>query len=293
MASDICRNRTGQEMQLSFSTNAYVLFEIEEAIQRIASIGYEGIELLADVPHAWPAGLLDVHKQAIRRSLERHNMGLANINAFMMRAVSDVRQPYWHPSWLEPDPWYRKVRVEHTKRAIQLAAELGAPSISTEPGGPLPEGVSYTQALKLFAEELKPVLEMAEKAGVSLLIEPEPGLLIERPDQYLELYDLLRSEKLGLNFDVGHIFCVGLDVAEAVRTAAGHIRHVHLEDIPASRAHQHLVPGQGAIDFGPILDALVEVGYTGWITIELYPYIEDPDTAASVALSELKRLLSR
>ena len=55
----------------------------------------------------------------------------------MMNAIADPRQPYWHPGWIDPDPHYRAIRREHTKRALQLAAELGAPHITTEPGGPL------------------------------------------------------------------------------------------------------------------------------------------------------------
>ena len=44
-------------MRLAFSTNAYLRFPFDEAADRIAALGYEGLELLADVPHAWPAGL--------------------------------------------------------------------------------------------------------------------------------------------------------------------------------------------------------------------------------------------
>ena len=71
---------------------------------------------------------------------DEHGLAIANVNAFMMNAVADPRQPYWHPSWIEPDPHYRAIRREHTKRALALAAELGAPSIQTEPGGPLAAG---------------------------------------------------------------------------------------------------------------------------------------------------------
>ena len=115
-------------------------FPIEETIARIAALGYRGIELLADVPHAWPAGLLEEQKQSIRDALDKHKLTISNINAFMMNAVADPRQPYWHPSWIEPDPHYRAIRREHTKRALQLARELGAPHITTEPGGPLADG---------------------------------------------------------------------------------------------------------------------------------------------------------
>ena len=46
-------------MHLAFSSNAYLNFSIEDTIARIAGLGYAGLELLADVPHAWPAGLLE------------------------------------------------------------------------------------------------------------------------------------------------------------------------------------------------------------------------------------------
>src|SRR4051812_398013 len=105
-------------MQLAFSSNAYLNHSIEDTIARIAALGYRGIELMADVPHAWPAGLLEERKQAIRDSLAKHGMTISNINAFMMNAIADVRQPYWYPSWIEPDPHYRAIRREHTKRSL-------------------------------------------------------------------------------------------------------------------------------------------------------------------------------
>ena len=92
------------------------------------------------MPHAWPAGLLPERKQAIRRALDKHGLTISNVNAFMMNAVADPRQPYWHPGWTDPDPHYRAIRREHTKRALQLAQELGAQHITTEPGGPLNAG---------------------------------------------------------------------------------------------------------------------------------------------------------
>ncbi len=84
-------------LQLAFSSNAYLDVPVEQAIERIAGFGYRGIELLADVPHAWPAGLLPVQKQAIRTAIEANGLTISNINAFMMNAIADPRQPYWHP----------------------------------------------------------------------------------------------------------------------------------------------------------------------------------------------------
>jgi sugar phosphate isomerase/epimerase len=279
-------------MNLAFSTNAYLKFSFVEAVRRLAALGYAGVEIMADVPHAWPACLLDEQKQAIHDALAQNRLGISNINAFMMNAISDPRQRYWHPSWIEPDRHYRQIRIEHTKRALTLARELGARCITTEPGGPVEPGASWEAALRLFVEMLKPVAEHAEREGVLLLIEPEPGLLVETADQFLELMKHLDSPAIGLNFDIGHAYCVGDEPAPTIRRLAPHIRHFHLEDIAATRVHHHLIPGEGAIDFVATLRAIRDIKYDGWITIELYPYVDDPDAAARTALARVRSILS-
>jgi sugar phosphate isomerase/epimerase len=278
-------------MRLAFSTNAYLRYPFDEAARRIAAIGYAGLELLADVPHAWPAGLLDVQKQGILKSIEHAGLAFSNINAFMMNAVNDYRQPYWYPSFIEPDPEYRRVRIDHTRRALSLCAELGAPHITTEPGGPIAPGQSRQAAIDLFVEVLKPLAQHAHDLGVLLLIEPEPGLLLETTDQYLEVAERLNAPSIGLNFDVGHAFCVNEDLPRAIAKLATHIRHYHVEDIAANRVHHHLVPGTGAIDFVEVITAIRKSGYDGWVTVELYPFIDDPDAAARSAFSILRPLV--
>lgn len=280
-------------MKLAYSSNAYMNFSVEETIRRIASLGYEGLELLADVPHAWPAGLLEGRKRAIRDCLDRHGLAISNVNAFMMNAVADPRQPYWHPSWIEPDPNYRAIRREHTKRALGLAAELGAPGIQTEPGGPLAPGQSWADAARVFYEEFMPCVEVAERHGVNLLIEPEPGLLIETFEQYLEFTARIDSPRVGLNFDIGHAFCMGQEPAEWIPQMRQHTRHYHIEDIAATRKHAHLIPGRGAIDLAAALAAIAGAGYDGWVTVELYPYVDNPDEAGREAREYLERLAKR
>jgi sugar phosphate isomerase/epimerase len=210
----------------------------------------------------------------------------------MMNAIADPRQPYWHPSWIDPDPHYRAIRREHTKRALQLAVDLGAPHITTEPGGPLFPGQTWESAADIFYEELMPCIELAESLAMPLLIEPEPGLLIERFPQYLSFIERIDSQLVALNFDVGHAYCVGEDPQDWVAKMASHTKHYHLEDIAATRVHQHLVPGHGAIDFAATLAAIKKTGYDGWLTVELYPYLDDPDAAAREAREYLSQVLA-
>ena len=279
-------------MKLAFSSNAYLRFSFNDAAKKIGKLGYQGIEIMADVPHAWPAFMLEEQKQGIRDSLKSNNLAISNINSFMMHAVNDSRQRYWYPSWIEPDKHYRQIRIDHTMRCLTMAKELGAPCITTEPGGPVEAGASWNAGLKLFVEMLKPVIEHAEKEGVLLLIEPEPGLLIETADQFLEFMGYIKSPMVGCNFDIGHSYCVGDDPASTIPRLAKYIKHFHLEDIASTRVHHHLIPGDGAIDFKAAIEAIKAIGYKEWVTIELYPYVEDPDQAAKLARERIAPLLA-
>ena len=81
-------------MKLAYSSNAYRRYSVQETIDRVASLGYDGIELMADVPHAWPRTTSNAEIDRIRRRLENRGLNISNVNAFMMNAVQD----FWHPS---------------------------------------------------------------------------------------------------------------------------------------------------------------------------------------------------
>jgi sugar phosphate isomerase/epimerase len=128
---------------------------------------------------------------------------------------------------------------------------------------------------------------------VLLLIEPEPDLLIEKFGQYQRFMERISSHWVGLNFDIGHAYCVSEDPHDWVARMAPCTRHYHFEDIAATRVHRHLIPGHGAIDFEATLAAIAKTGYDGWITVELYPYIENPDDAAREAYQFLSAAMKK
>ncbi len=270
-------------MRLAYSSNAYMRYSVLDAIDRIAALGYDGMELMADAPHAWPATLDDGTLAEIVGRLRDRGLELSNINAFMMNAVGD----FWHPSWIEKEQELRRARVQHTIDALRMAGTLGAPCITTEPGGPLESGMARDEALELFVAGLREALHVAEQEGILLLVEPEPGLLIESAAQFRELAARIDSPAFGLNFDIGHFYCVGELLAGTVHDLKEWTRHVHVEDIAATRVHHHLIPGDGAIDFHSVITAFCESGYDGWLTVELYPYLDDPDEAGRRARDHL------
>jgi sugar phosphate isomerase/epimerase len=116
--------------------------------------------------------------------------------------------------------------------------------------------------------------------------------MIETFEQYLEFVGRIGSPWVGLNFDIGHAFCVGQDPERWIARMAPHTKHYHLEDIAATRKHVHLVPGRGAIDFPAVLREIAASGYQGWITVELYPYIDDPDGAGREARAFVEGMIA-
>jgi protein FrlC len=264
----------------SFSTNAFRAYSLLDTLEILRELGFAGVEIMADVPHAYPPHLSPGDIDAIRQCLRETGLEIASLNAFMLHALQDT----WHPSWIEPDLEWRVQRVEYTRQCIDLAARLGAKSLSTEPGGPL-VGMDRSQALEIFYDGLAAVEPRAREAGVKILIEPEPELLIETSQQFLQFVQALDPAVFGLNFDIGHFFCVGEDPVRLIEDLAPFTWHFHFEDIAASRVHRHLLPGEGAIDLAGVLKAIERTGYDGFVTIELYPYEDRPVEAAREALA--------
>jgi sugar phosphate isomerase/epimerase len=117
--------------------------------------------------------------------------------------------------------------------------------------------------------------------------------MIERFEQYVDFVTRIKSPAIGLNFDIGHAYCVGQDPQHWIKRMAGHTRHYHFEDIAATRVHEHLIPGHGAIDFAATMSAISRTDYQGWITVELYPYINQPDDAARQASHHLLQVANQ
>jgi sugar phosphate isomerase/epimerase len=274
-------------MKLSFSSNAFKKFSLDNAIREIAKIGYKGVEILCDIPHAYPPEFSEEQTKKIKNLISDLDIGISNLNAFTLYAIGDV----YHPSWIEADTKLREIRVKHTIDCIYLAKKLGAKNLSTEPGGPI--SIQKTEVgshvlLKIFAEGLKKVKNIAEENNVKILVEPEPSLLIENSEQFLRLMKTICSDYIKLNFDIGHFYCVKEDPSETILKLIDYIEHFHLSDIAYNRVHYHLIPGIGSIDFEQVFDTIKKIGYKGFVTVELYPYQDNPIYVAKQAYNYLK-----
>ena len=270
-------------MVFGYSTNAFKKFSLIDSIGKIARLGFKGVEIMADRPHLYPPDFDERQLENLNEVLVRNNLTVTNLNSFTLFAVGDT----YLPSWIEPDKERRAIRIRHTLDSLQIAKKLGCGNISIPPGGPL-AGSSRQQAMKLFHQGLEQVIATAEALDVMVLVEPEPDLMIETTAQFKEFIKDVKSKAIGLNFDIGHFFCAGEDPRHAFEELFQWVGHVHIEDIAPSREHNHLIAGQGAIGFKAISETMVQLGYRGHISLELYPYLDAPEEAGRESLEYLR-----
>ncbi len=280
-------------MKFSFSTNAFVRYSVLEAVERIARVGYEGVELLADTPHLFPDSVTTSDLERLQALLDRTALQVANINA--NTAVGYYGRDFWvplfEPSLANPDQSLRKWRIAYSKKCIDMARRLGAPCVSITSGRAVP-GTSPEQSMDLLRQSLGELLEYATERSIRLGIEYEPGLLIERYEEIADLIREMDSPHLGANLDLGHSHVLGEDARTTIQGLASRIFHLHIEDIRA-RKHYHLIPGTGDMDFTAILETLADIGYDGFATVELYTYPHQPEYAAREALRFLRHRVGR
>lgn len=270
-------------MIFGYSTNAFVKFSLFESLGKIAALGFRGVEIMGDRPHLYPPDFDETNMAAIKEILKKHHLKVINLNSFTLFAVGDT----YLPSWIEPEKERRDIRIQHTLDCLKTAKKLACNNISIPPGGPL-DNMSRKAAMSLFYKGLEQVIPLAEELGVNILVEPEPDLLMENSAEFKSFIKDVRSPMVGLNFDIGHFFCAGEDPSAAFEDLFEWVGHVHLEDIAATRVHNHLIAGHGVIRFVDIFKTMVKLQYRGDISLELYPYVDTPESAGRESLEYLR-----
>ncbi|MEA1946560.1 MAG: sugar phosphate isomerase/epimerase family protein [Thermodesulfobacteriota bacterium] len=275
-------------MIFAYSTNAFVKFSLFESLEKIAGLGFRGVEIMGDRPHLYPPDFTAADLVQVKETLQKHDLKVTNINSFTLFAIGDT----YLPSWIEPEKERRDLRIRHTNDCLKVADELGCKNISVPPGGPL-NNMSRKAAMSLFHQGMEQVIPLAEQLGVKILVEPEPDLLIENTAEFKSFIRDIKSPAVGLNFDIGHFFCAGEDPSAAFEELLEWVGHVHLEDIASTRVHNHLITGHGVIQFLDIFKTMIRLNYQDDISLELYPYVDTPESAGRESLYYLRPIFNQ
>ena len=277
-------------MLLGYNTNGLAHHDLLEAIELVAEIGYRSVAITID------HGALDPGDERTGEQLRRvrgllRRLEMRSVIETGARFLLDPRRKH-EPTLVSADPAGRARRIEFTRHAIRCAAELGSGCVSLWSGA-LDEAIAPREAMARLVEGLAQVLDYAAAEGVAIGLEPEPGMLVDSMARFEDLLGLLGDDRLKLTLDVGHLHCQReTPIAAYVRRFSGRLVNVHIEDIRAG-VHEHLMFGEGEIDFPPVLQALAGVGYQGGVHVELSRHSHEGPTAARRAYAFLQPLIER
>jgi len=277
-------------MLLGYNTNGFAHHELFAAVEVLAEIGYRSVAVTIDHHALSPTGR-DLRQQLgrLRRTLDGFSM--RSVIETGARYLLDPRVKH-EPTLVSRSAEARQRRIDFYRHAIRCAAELGSDCVSLW-SGVVRDAAPRDEAMDRLAAGLEAVLEEAAGQGVAIGFEPEPGMLIDTMDAYEELLRRVDAEPLRLTLDVGHLHCQGEGpIDQIIRRWAPRLVNVHLEDMRRG-VHEHLMFGEGEVDFPPVLRAFSEVGYTGGIHVELSRHSHVAPAAARQAFTFLQPMLNR
>lgn len=265
----------------------------ELVCQMAAEAGYQWIELspredflpLYVAPQANPERIA-----ALKKALRHHDLGLASLWTVYQ--------------WSEPNnSETRELAVQHWKRVIQIAVELGCSHLNSEFSGH-PEFQEASKASFVRSiEELVPVLE---KERIVMSIEPHPGDFVEDGNSAVNIIRQIGSSHIRYLYCAPHTFHMGGDMSGMIRYAGPLLAHVHVADtldhrIPVryiinpsdstARIHQHTNIGEGELDWGQFFRTLREIGFDGIMTNSVFAWPDRAEHSAKFMLKQIKHYL--
>jgi sugar phosphate isomerase/epimerase len=239
-------------------------------LSRIASLGYDGVELAIRDPK-----LVDL--DALEPLLVENELSVPAIGTGQAWGEEGL-------SFTDPDPGIRQAAIDRIKSHIPGARRLGAIVIIGLVRGIVKTGVSHGQAMRWLVLALQECSELAGENGVRLALEPinrYETTLINTTSDGLELVEAVRASNFGLLLDTFHMNIEEPLIEESIQRCREHIFHFHVAD------SNRFPPGGGHLDFPSILSSLQSTGYSGWVSGEFLPH-PDAQSAAAQGIRFLK-----
>ncbi len=275
-------------MFLGYNTNGLAHHDFFDAVDLLADAGYRGVAITIDHTALPPRDAGNPRRiDKLREMLAQH--GMRSVIETGARFLLNPRRKH-EPTLVSPDPAARAQRVDFYRHAIDCAADLRSDCVSIW-SGVVRDDATRDEAMDRLVEGLGQVLDYAAEREVPIAFEPEPGMLIDSMPRYGELIDRVDSPRLKLTLDVGHLHCQGeTPAADYIARWADRLANVHVEDMRAGM-HEHLMFGDGEIDFPPIIRALAAAGYQNGVYVELSRHSHQAPSAVRRAFDFLNPII--
>ncbi len=284
-------------MILGYNTNGFAHHRLEDAICIIAENGYRGIALTPDVHNfcqiSAGTGTSSLPLAPIQQAdwawCAERLRGVAVVIETGARFLLSSRHKH-QPTLVSHQHMQRHERLDMLRSCVDLATEVGSDCVSFWSGTPTDDAPD-TELMSRLVDGCKRLADHAADRNVRLAFEPEPGMFIDTMPKFEELHARVNHSAFGLTLDVGHLVCMGETPASAhIRRWKDWLWNVHLDDMRPG-VHDHLMFGEGEVDFADVFAGLREIGYQGMASVELSRHSHDAVTTARRSMAFLSPFL--
>jgi sugar phosphate isomerase/epimerase len=271
-------------MKLAICNETFQDWPFDRAFAFARQLGYTGIEFAPFTINPNARAITSEQRSQVGRQAE--TAGLEVVGLHWLLAFTEG----YHLT--SPDAEVRCKTADYLADLARLCRDLGGRVLvlgSPKQRNLLP-GVSMDQAMEYAADVLRRAMPAVEQCGVVLAIEPlgpEEGDFLLTAEAGVQLLHMVDSPHCRLHLDVKAMSSEPQPIADIIRQNAPYLEHFHAND--ANRRG----PGMGDIDFLPILAALKDIDYQGWVSVEVFDYTPGVETLASESIAYLQRCLDR
>jgi sugar phosphate isomerase/epimerase len=250
-------------MLLGYNTNGLQNHRLEDGLRMLADHGYQAVAISLDIMHLDPFRVRSAEIDAIAGLCEQ--LGLQTVIETGARYLLDPRIKH-EPTLMTRDTAARARRLDFYSRAAAIGRDLGAQVMSFWSGIDRHED---QDSWAWLCDGVTSACTSVREVGLTPALEPEPGMAIGRIADYERLREELGDGAPSLTLDIGHLYVNEAESPEAlIARVVPHIAQVHLEDMRQG-VHDHLVPGEGQVDFASTLQTLINTSFSGAVCFEL------------------------
>lgn len=241
----------------AYNSLVYLGEHVTDSVDRVARLGYDAIEIVGE-PH-------QIDAQQVAKVTRDAGISVSSICS-IYTAERDL---------VHPDAERRESAIQYVRDLADFAATMGCPTVVVHPTANMKISplADPQDEWKWAVESIRTAGEYAAERGVSFSLEAwnrYESYFLNRLEQARKLWLDTELTNGGVQGDTFHMNIEESSIPEAFRACAGVLQHVHLAD------SDRTAPGGASIDFEPIIDVLLEIGYDKYLSFELLPAAANP-----------------
>ncbi len=256
--------------------------DIDRTVNYVKEVGYDGLEIAPFTFAPYVTSIPASTREHIVRAAAAAELEIAGIHWVM---IGPEGMHLTHPS-----KDVRDRTAQYCVDLVHFCGDIGGKVIVF--GSPkqrnLMEGVTFDQGMSYAQEVLEPMLPVCEERGVTFCIEPlshQETNFLQNAAEAGQLVERMSHPNFQMILDVKAMTPEQDDRPVLIRRHANNMAHFHANDANLEG------PGFGEVDFGPIFEALKEINYQHYVSVEVFKFDAGPEAIATKSLEYMKQFV--